>query len=384
MYTLQDLVESHAKVIDSLKLVLYNRHPDIFQRLDFEDDTIYAEPLLYTYINQPDTKWLDAIIYGYEKIKKPVIEVFSNAQGVIYIPGIGYFLTDLPYTTFLLKTSESGFSLEFNGEKIGYVFEELLFFDYGIEIVKYQYPLFEAIFDEEDTEDSPILIKDVYKHHLTTMSKGLELIKQYNPEFFRMLLICLKKIMLFTARLPYSFATLSIHNMIFMNVNLWDTEIFFVDHFSHEGAHVIFFTITYDSKVRMFTCPFNTPATDIKSLGLNHGTIYLRFHGLFTFQEIARSLALCMASLPSSDKNQDEIRGRLIFQMERFRLMLDLFSDKEILAAEGLQWFESFKETYKNLTAQYNAVAGMYDLSDQPYDFSYKIFTEKNKQQISI
>ena len=62
-----DFDNCQGKVIDSLKMLLYQRHEDIFERLDFDDDEIFLEPLLYSYIMQQDDTWLDSIIYGYEK-----------------------------------------------------------------------------------------------------------------------------------------------------------------------------------------------------------------------------------------------------------------------------------------------------------------------------
>ena len=368
----------HLKVLDTVKQALYSRHPDIFERLDFADDTIYAEPLLFSYLNQADNKWLDCIIYGYEKEKKEKIYVFSNAEGVVYIPNLGYFLTCLPNQQLILNSSGEAMILECEGQLIEYGFEALSFTDFGIEMVKYQHPLFEPLFTEGEPADYQPVVSGLHKKHLQSINKSLQIIKDCHPALFTLLQCCLKKIMLFNARHPNSFATLSAHNMVFLNVNSWDREFFFVDHLSHEGSHVIFFTLTFESKFELFNCAFDTPVTAFKDIPLRQGTIYLRFHGLFTFMEMTKTLNFCMNSHYGHDDTIHEIRGRFIFHMQRFKLMIDIFERLDIFKKEGWSWFEMFKKNYALLLPAFKELENRYSVRDQPYDFNYAIFAGAN------
>ena len=371
-----------GKVIDSLKKLLYKRHADIFERLDFYDDGIYQEPLLYTYINQQDPKWLDCIIYGYEKEKKEKIEVFSNSRGIIYIPRIGYFRTTACDRAIILETKGNEIQLMLDGKRLNYQYEPVLYAAHGIEIVKYQHPLLENVFTGQGTAPSDVIIEDVYKAHTGSFNKGLAIIEACNPAHFQVLLRVLKKVMLFTSERQNSFAVMTAHNMIFLNVNDWDDEIFFADHISHEGAHVNFFTLTYESKYELFKCHFNTPLENLLSGYGRHHSVYLCFHGLFTFVEITKCLGQCLEKHPEngafSARQIHDINGRFIFHMQRYKTAIGLFESLDILKQDGLEWFSLFKEHYHRLEEKYNKLAPLYSLKGQPYDFNSKIFAEMN------
>lgn len=366
-------------VIDSIKQLLFARHDNIFDRLDFEQDEIYQEPLLYTYVGQQENKWLDCIIYGYEKQKKQVIEVFSNNRGVIYIPKIGYFKTNWPHQTFILKTNNEGVQLEFEDRKIDYDFELPLLLENGMELITHQHPLLESVFTDQLVHDREIVVQDVHRFHLENLNKGLGIINKCNPVQYKLLLKNLKKIMLFKANKPNSFAVMTAHNMIFLNVNPWNTELFFADHIAHEGGHVIFYTLTYESKYKLFNFHPNTPFSEIKGHEEDHGTAYLSLHGLFTYYEITKCLKIYVdEGRANSPKLFHEAKGRLSFHLKRFKRGIELFEKSTIFLPEGMKWFNVFKQHYYLLKNDHEKLIKSYDLGDQPYDFNSKIFEELN------
>lgn len=367
-----------VNVIDSIKQLLYSRHDDIFERLDFDNDEIYLEPLLYTYVMQQDNKWLDSIIYGYEVNKKEKIEVFSNSGGVIYLPKVGYFKTAKPNETFVLETINNEIRLELNGQKAEYSFEPVLYLAYNVEVVKHQHPLLLSVFTEQGTSESDLEIEDVYKTHIENFNRGLDIIKASNPDYFEMLQKNLKKVMLYSSEKQNSFAVMAAHNMIFLNVNVWDNEIFFVDHISHEGGHVIFNTLTYESKYDMFKCHPNTSFAEASGHDWEHGTVYLSFHALFSYMAITTCLEKCLNNKDLPDKLLHEVNGRMAFHLEKFKLALQSFERLDIFKAKGLEWFEIFLKHYNRLKIKYQESIMRYTLNKQLYDFSSKIFEEQN------
>ncbi len=370
-----------GSVIDSIKQLLYSRNADIFNRLDFDDDSIYLEPLLYTYVNQEDDKWLDCIIYGYEKEKKKSIDVFSNAEGVIYIPQIGYFKTGIPAATLILESNDNGIILLYDEKKTEYVFEPVLLLDNGMELVKYQHPLLEVVFTEQVPKEAKIDIEGIYKIHLNNLNKGLAIIAENNPENYTLLLKNVKKVMLFNAAQPNSFAVMKAHNMIFLNVNVWDSEMFFADHISHEGGHVIFNTLTYESKFEMFNCHHNTNFSEVTGVEREHSSVYLRFHALFSYLEITKCIESCINNNALSKRNVHEAKGRYVFHVFRFKLAIESFEKINVFKEEGLAWFNFFKKHYRTLEEKYNELETMYVLDDQPYDFNSSIFEKRNPLQ---
>lgn len=367
-----------GNVLDSIKTILYTRHSDIFERLNFDDDNIYQEPLLYTYLNQNDNKWLDCIIYGYEKETKLSIEVFSNSEGVIYLPKIGYLITSKLSETLILETRNNEMKLFLKGEQVDFAIEPILLLKSGVELMKYQHPLLETVFAEVNSSNSEVVIKDVYKIHLDHINKGLEIIQECNPDHFKLLQKNLKRIMVFTANEPNSFAVLTAHNMIFLNVNPWDNEMFFADHISHEGGHVTFNTLTYESKYNLFNCNPHTKLADITGLSWEHSTVYLRFHGLYSYLQISQCLYSCINNEKLSKQNIHEAKGRFVFHVLRYKMSLDVFENINIFRPEGLEWFNIFKEHYLKIEKQYELLHPYYNLYEQPYDFNTMLFEEQN------
>jgi hypothetical protein len=183
---------------------------------------------------------------------------------------------------------------------------------------------------------------------------------------------------MYTGDKPSSFSTMAAHNLIFLNVKTWDKRIYFADQISHEGAHLVFFTSTFKSKTGLFKCAFDTPISEVRHCEFKRGTVYLRFHGLYTFYQITRTLRECMQSISSADDGFHELNGRFVFHMKRFQLMLDLFSKMDILSDEGLAWFEMFQNSYADLLQTLEPLQGLYKLGNQTYDFNLKIFRETN------
>jgi hypothetical protein len=377
-----DFDDCQVKVIDSLKKILFTRHNDVFDRIDFYDDSIFLEPLLYTYVSQNDPKWLDCIIYGYERSKKETIEVFSNARGTVYLPQVGYLNTSIYNRQMVLLTRDDKMTLSLSGEEVQYTFEPLLYLAFGIEVLKDQHPLLEKVFiDQGSTED--VVIENVYQTHLESLEKGLKKIKDVNTYHFALLQKSLKKIMLFTSEEQNSFAVLAAHNMIFLNVHSWDDEVFFVDHISHEGAHCTFFTLTYESKSQLFKCHPNDAIGNFLGEPGKHSSIYLYFHGMFTFVEITKSLAGCLDDSTFSPRQGHDVRGRFVFAMERYKLSIDMFDELSyILTPLGLMWLELFRAQYYSLEARFHELNSLYTLINQPYDFNSKIFAQENHRMM--
>jgi hypothetical protein len=374
-----DFNTSSQIVIDSLKYLLYTRHPDIFSRVDFEDDKIFEEPLLFTYITQDENKWLDSIIYGYEKSKKDKIEVFSNSEGTIYIPNYGYLLTGYPNFKMQLLTTDVELTLTLDNKSIPFEFEPILILQNKIEIIKYQHPLFEKIFTAGNTENCIIEINGIYKPHIESFTAGLNIISRCNPIFYKALKMNLKKIILFSAKTPNSFVDMKMHNMICLNVNAFDTEFFFVDHISHEGAHLTFNTLTYESKNDFFTVPFDTPFSEATGQNFEHSTIYLRFHGIYTYYEIMKTLEKVILTETLTEEKMHETKGRFIFHLHAFALAIESFEKLDVFKEDGLKLFNYFRNYYSDLAKRYNSWKKMYLFNEQPYDFNLEIFKRQNK-----
>jgi len=109
-----------------------------------------------------------------------------------------------------------------------------------------------------------------------------------------------------------------------------------------------------------------------------HSTVYLRFHGLFTFVEIVKSLAGLIENEILNERDLNEVKGRLAFQLRRFENSLKSFKGLDIFQTEGLTFYNFFKSSYKKFNKKYKHLRTTYDLSDQSYDFNSEVFHSLN------
>ena len=367
-----------SRTIYSLKMLLYRRHENIFERLDFNSDEIYQEPLLFAYITQNDTKWLDSIIYGYEKKPKNKINIYTNKKGIAYLPKIGYFKTNFPNAMLSLEKKDLGYLLKDEVDNvITFDFEAIYFLDDEIELIKTQHPLLECLFISPDGINVDVEIEKVIANHVTHFNNALSIIKNYYGDYYCLLKKNIKKVILFEGD-PYSFASIQAHNMIFLSLNNEDDEIFFIDHIIHEGSHVIFNTLTYDSKIDLFTVPFTSSFSDFTEVEEDHGEIYGRFHGLFTQSNINICIEACLKNNNLDARQHHELLGRFSSNMKRFNAAVEKFNLPKLYKEEGLKWYNFFKTRRNQLTERNNSLINSFDVSNQPYVFSYKIFKRTN------
>ena len=370
--------ENQGNVIDSLKMLLYQRHSDIFERLDFENDSIYLEPLLYSYVTQDDEIWLDSIIYGYETNPKSLIPIFTNKKGIVYIPKIGYFRTTRISEQLFLEKLNGNYQIkDANNSVISYNFEPIIFLNDGIELIKTQHPLFENLFLNNKNVVVDVDIDNCFDKHLNHFNNALQVMKDNYSEYFNLIKKAVNKVMMYDGE-PYSFAAIQAHNMIFLNCKDENDEIFFLDHILHEGAHVIFNTLTYDSKIDLFTFPFKTDLSVVTKDENEHGELYGRFHGMFTQSNINPCMEICIDRNIFTGKQHRELLGRFSSNMTRFKAGVDKFNIPHLYKEEGRKWYEFFNKRYNELYIRKNELVNSFDISNQPYVFSYEIFDKTN------
>lgn len=373
-----DFDNCQGSVIDSLKLLLYKRNEGIFERIDFEDDSIYQEPLLYSYVTQQDDIWLDSIIYGYEKKPKEKIIVFSNKKGIVYIPNVGYFYTDRIAQKLFLEKMDGIFLIKDQQNlEVPYRYEALFFLDENIELVKTQHPLFESLFRNNLDIIVDVDIDETHSKHINHINIALQIIKEYNPDYFGLIKKAIKKVMIYEGE-PYSFAAIQAHNMIFLNAHDENDEVFFLDHILHEGAHVIFNALTYNSKIELFTVPFKTNLSEITKEKGDHGELYGRFHGMFTQANINLCLETCISKNVFIGKKNKELLGRFSSNMKRFKAGVNKFNIPTLYKEEGKKWYNFFSLRYNDIYIRNEKLIDSFDVSNQPYVFSYEIFNETN------
>jgi hypothetical protein len=367
--------------IHGLKVLLYTHDSDIFERIDFEDHQLYKEPLLFSAVKKDLNYWLDGILLKWlDSPEKTKAYSTSNYSGIIYLPKIGYLKTSHPNSKLEIHQDHSAnISIFREGYKIDFDFEKLTHLDCGVEIMKHYHPLFDQIFLDELDIRCNIKTEGVWIQYYDKINIAFNLIKKTNENLYEALQKNLVKIFLYEAEEPFSFATLTAHNMIFLNVPKKATEIFFIEHLAHEGAHVLFNTLTFKSKNSLFKVHYDSLFKDISSVEWEHGTLYSRFHGLFTYNEISKALFGLLNHKDLTREQNIEIKTRLLLILKRFEVQIEAFKDIDyIIEKEGSYWMKIFISTFEKLKYLIPVFYQEVNIENQSYDFDYDIFLKNN------
>ncbi len=156
--------------IDIIKVLLYQNDESLFEKLNFDDDTNFLEPLTFVYFNHKSIFSSDAlyeILQGYFMEKEPLVIVNSiNKNGIAYNPNLGYF--------------KKGEAQPFHDiEMINGT---------SIEILLHPTPYLDPIF--KDRKENPIAPKNIeispklINQHLPQLTRAFSYIKQAVPEHF--------------------------------------------------------------------------------------------------------------------------------------------------------------------------------------------------------
>jgi len=394
IHTKNQLLSGKSKLIENIKILLYKENENIFDYLDFEDDRIYQEPLLFAYFNSEieNNPNLDAILYGYTKpeLRPEEIHVKSDGFGRIYLANIGWFHTQHKNQHLLLITDKnSELSFVLNDNAIDFSFEPLkIINNTDIELLKYSIPLL----DQYYSDDGQLLveIEDISKQNLQYLTKAWNLIKELVPTHYALITTSTKKAIIFNVdtALRNSFAALDVYGVCFSNAYQEDyNEVFFVDDIAHQTGHIIFYALVFE-KESFFKVDPHTSLQEIypSSEQGHYRDIYILFHALYTYYTTFICLDACLSASVFDGEKKYEALGRIGFYLSKCDLDLNLILSKsdyssgpeDIFTDEGLIIFKRIKRVFNGIADKYQDQIEGFNFSNQSYNFMQSKFIELN------
>lgn len=379
-YIEKNLARNDVQISNVIRELVYSKNSDLFDRLDFNNDAIFLEPLLFSYFNYRGANnfELGQILWGYvDNYSKPrLITVVSNQDGVIYLPNYGYLITDQKSSLFELRWEQGQLELLCNGLVVKYKREDLSYI-LGFEVLIHEIPLLVNLFSSHDddliSQSVTTLNNDT---NLSSLRIALQKIEEYNNKYFSYLRRTVKKFHLYRGK-PNSFATMKAHGIAFFNVQPNDGVIFFLDNIVHQCGHVIFNSITFQ-KDRLFKVSADTPLSYFTGDQNDSHDIYGRFHGLFTQANTNTTFDNCIDRNAFEKDELMELVGRFCSNMNRFKIALIKLNHPNMYTSLGTKWYNYFAETYDSLYNKRKSLISEYIVSNQPYVFNFKLFKEIN------
>jgi hypothetical protein len=381
------------KLIENIKILLYKEQNNIFDILDFEKDIIYQEPLFFSFFNNKGIYFnqLAPIISGYSNNEKHQIKVNTDRFGRIYIPNIGWLITDykLKEYKFLksrkLKLSDEHGDCEFRLEPIE------LINDTTIELLKYPIEILEQFYYDEHLKRIKVEIEEITKKHIHHLTQAFHLIKKYVPYHYKLIESVTKKVVIFNVNddLRNSFATLSAQGIAFFNACQEDyNEVFFIDDIAHQTGHIIFNAMIYDIDEFLKA----KPAYIVQELKNDEDKIveardiHVVFHALYTYYTTFICLDAMLENNVFEGEKLHELLGRMKFYIGKCYLDLKIFENgknidtepKKIFTNKGLEIFTEIKNKHLEMSNKWLDKVKGFKLDNQLYNFSYSLFKKLN------
>jgi hypothetical protein len=365
---------SNPKIIESIQILLYKENPSLLEKLNFEDDKIFSEPLLFAYFNSYkhhtlSKELLEEIMQGYLAIRQPLrIEHSLNKHGIAYIPELGYY------------------------NQLGENIQECCFIkDTQIEVLYSSFGLLDAIFELALPEKAIVEIEmnsSLFERFMPKIEEAFKIIKRRNPSHFKLIELHCRRVVLFKTNPDNtnSFATINAHGMAFLNIYQEDyNEIFFIDDIAHQTGHIIMTAILFERK-KYFLIDENNNIGKITKNEYEYRSFYILFHALYTCYTTLLCLNNCLEDNSLDEKKIHEIKGRIGFYLIKCKLDLANFekvinyylSIQNVLSQDGINIFNSIVDKYIEMLNKYRKDVSGYNYNNQPYNFTYSNFIKIN------
>lgn len=359
-------------LIDKIKILVYNSlEKQFLDKIDFDNDEIFREPLLFTYFNSKNIDIsLVEIIQGYFNTLNSLELTSFNDDGVAYVPNIGYFNKQK--------------------EKI-----ENIFFlnDSNIEVLIYRVEILNNIFFDLDgkllDKNQYIISKDLTTKFIPYLENTFSFIKTFIPSFYKSIEKFCRKMVIFATdpKNTNSFATINSHGIFFINVYQEEyDEVFFVDDIAHQAGHIILTSLISNDKDLFFKIDASLKINLLFDNTDEYRTIEVLFHALYTYYTSMVCLDNCIDNECFSNIQNHEAKGRIGFyilksrrDIEKFRLIIDHFGGENfILGKKGLILYKEILYELSRIDKKWSTYTSSFLYSNQPYNFTFKNFISLN------
>lgn len=377
-----------AQLAERLRIIVYKLAPNLIDLVNFYDDETFLEPLLFAYAVDPEPMVkLEQILFGYiiETSRPTSISVYADRHGVVELPRIGYLRTNNRNRDLqLIWNGGVEKCILTDGERIvEHVFEEPIVVDgTTIEVCRYNHPLLEKFFVDDAGAKVDIDVEHITRQHVDHLGSAFKIIRDQLPFYYEQILKATRRIVIYSGKRPFSFATLSAHGIAFLNASESDDEVFFIEDLMHQCSHVIFSAATLNARDILLVAA-DTPFKYLTGDERDNRDLYTALHGVFTMAWMNQCMDLCCESGFFSRVQKHELLGRFALMLSRFGGDLFCLTANGIFTEKGYLLLSWFASVYREVVAKRYDLLSQFDISNQPYCFSYQSFLLSNPPENS-
>lgn len=380
-----DTLFFHSEVelgLDLLKIIiddcLISDNYNNYDKLQ-EDQELYLEPFLIAHYNLTDLdKYsLDQILYGYFDNKEEVddIEVISDQKGIIYLPKIGYFVTNLPNNIFAMSmNSEEQFILKdkTSSKIVDFVFEELIYVgNTSLEILKYNHRyIYSKLGNDQKLKHistNDIATDEILKYS-EVLNEGYELIKSVDEMQYNEIQKLVKRIAFFDCGYFMNFTSIDFQGNVFISTYNAAKPLTFIDTLIHETSHLALNLIlmnyhdyfTIDPFELKFSSPFFKKS--IKR-GLYHSV-----HATYVLSKLVRFYDKLYDSGKLTGIKEYELLSLFLLDIRLLKEALSYISDQNLYTDKGKALFYEMKSTYDTISNDKKHLIDKYKIPEDHTD----------------
>lgn len=361
-------MNNQTELVNTIKLLIYKENPSLLEKVDFEDDNIFLEPLLFAYFNSKKenlvaTELLTEIMQGYFVEKEHLqIEHSYNKEGIAYIPNIGYYNSQKEKIEDILKVE----NLEILKECPSVLDK------YFVEFYKGH------IVNPKPKHTS------VWQNAYQELEKALLTIKVHLPHFYEELIFANKRIYMHDNPKILNFASVETLGMLYFYVLGSNNLIYYIEELIHQGSHNYLYYTVHNKKEYFKIDVENIIMRDLTKQDWDYRNVYGAFHGLFTVTQRVECFDILLSKNVFSGREKHELLGRLADQFSRFRTGLELLNLEEVYTSKGIEYYNELDQKCINILNKYKKLEQEFDLSNRDLDFRYNDFCTLNPYEIFL
>lgn len=372
---------NYSKYADLNKFKIYKLDKTILNYLDFENDTIFLNPLIFRinlelfHSEKFDLAHLFIKDLDHSKYDRPIV-VKTDSLGYVYLPGVGYIKSSTVDSFIEINCSKDDNQfIIFEGNKQLELIPLISINNF--EICDNSLPLVNQHF-KDNYEVEVNRNANLLEYATPKIKTALDSIHKLSPYFYSWMEKTLSPIVVFEAPSVWSFGTASFLGVPFLSTNPKRSEIFYQEDIIHQGAHNILYYAIHLERENLFTV---SPHDNMKQHSGDENdtrTVYSAFHGLFTQSNINQYFNNYLEANKEDGLFRYEIIGRLADNMKRWAKAIQVFNEINVFTDEGKLFFREFENVYHTLHEKYGSLIHSLDVSNQPYIFDFDSFLELN------
>ncbi len=377
--------------IENIKLLLFKENPDIFELIDFENEQIYQEPLLFAFFNFPGKSnlTLENLLYGYMNpdLRPDEMSVISDEYARIYLANIGWMIAPISSHAFTIR-KDANFDLHLfdNGKEVHFEMEPLQYVgENGPEIVKHPIKVLRECYLKVDDELVEFDVTEITKKKTDDLVEAWRLMKELIPDQYDLIRSLTKKMVVFelidgTAN---SFATRNAQGTAFFHSYQEEyNEVFFMDDIAHQTGHVVFYAITAEPETYIKLAPDTFLQEFTTEINQGSRTVYVLFHAMYTYYTTMKFLDKALEKNVFDGVKDHEARGRMNFYIEKFArdkmFLEESIGVDNLFTEQGLKLWLKIKTDVDEISKLWKPKVKHFDIENQPYNFTYSLFAESN------